>query len=68
MDITDPPRMFLKYRKMIAYGIKFNFSIRILFFLRLQLVKDLTIIWVGGNFTLSALRLVEIFWLVEALH
>ena len=68
MDITDPPRMFLKYRKMIAYAIKFNFSTRILVFLRFQLVKDLTLIWVGGNFTLSALRLVEIFWLVEALH
>ena len=53
---------------MIAYAIKFHFSTRILVFLRFQLVKDLTLIWVGGNFTLSALRLVEMFWLVEALH
>ena len=68
MDIIDPPRMFLKYRKMIAYAIKFNFSTRMLVFLRFQLVKDLILIWVGGNFTLSALRPVEIFWLVEALH
>ena len=68
MDIIDPPRMFLKYRKMIAYAIKFNFSTRILVFLRFQLVKDFTLIWVGGNFALSALRLVEIFWLVEALY
>ena len=68
MDIANPPRMFLKYKKMIAYAIKFNFSTRMLVFLRFQLVKDLILIWVGGNFTLSALRPVEIFWLVEALH
>ena len=68
MDIIDPPRMVLKHRKMIVYAIKFKFSARILVFLRFQLVKDLTLIWVGGNFTLTALRLVEIFWLVEALY
>ena len=48
MDIADPPRMFLKYKKMIAYAIKFNFSTRMLVFLRFQLVKDLILIWVGG--------------------
>ena len=47
---------------------KFNFCTRISVFLRCQLVKDLTVIWMGGNFTLSALRLVEIFWLVETFH
>ena len=47
---------------------KFNFSTRILVFLRCQLVKDLTLIWVKGNFTPSVLRLVEISWLMETSH
>ena len=47
---------------------KFNFSKRTLVFMRCQLVNDLTLIWVGGNFTPSALRLVEIFWLMETFH
>ena len=47
MDIANPPRMFLKYKKMIAYAIKFNFSTRMLVFLRFQLVKDLILIWLG---------------------
>ena len=47
---------------------KFNFSTRILAFLRYQLVKDLTLIWVAGNFTPYVLRLGEIFWLMETFH
>ena len=47
---------------------KFYFSTRISVFLLCQLVKDLTLIWVGGNFTPSALRVVETFWLVETFH
>ena len=47
---------------------KFNFSTRISVFLRCHLVKDLTLIWVRDDFTPSALRLVEIFWLVEIFY
>ena len=49
MDIIDPPRMLLKYRKMITYPIhqKNPFSTRMSDFLRCQLLKDLTLIWVG---------------------
>ena len=69
MDIIDPPRMFLKYRKMISYAIhqKISFFHWNFGFLSCQLVKHLTLIWVGGNFTLCALRLAEIFWLAETL-
>ena len=49
MDIIDPPRMFLKCRKMIIYPIRqktsfFHWNVG---FLCCQLVKDLTLIWVG---------------------
>ena len=47
---------------------KYPFSTRISVFLRCQLVKHLTLIWVRRNFTPYALGLVEIFWLVETFH